>query len=122
VYPVQQGAAGVGHLFQMIETHGILVTDPFERHTGYVRPQNLMIQLKHSQTRVAMPWSCAIRSRPRCVSYLTELPVKGYPETMTGSNVKTISGSSSSNPAFAMKNLLISSKMPDHTIRLPGPA
>jgi hypothetical protein len=67
----------------VIQAHGILVADPFERHTGNVRPQNLMIQLKHSQTRVAMPWPCAMRNRPRCVIYLTELTGKRHPETMT---------------------------------------
>jgi hypothetical protein len=61
-----------------------------------------------------------MRSRPRCVSYLTELPAKGYPETMTGSDVKPISRPGPANPAYTMKNLPTSSKMPDYTIRLPG--
>ena len=33
----------------MIEAHSILVTDPFERHTRDIRPQDLLIQLQHAQ-------------------------------------------------------------------------
>ena len=47
VYPVQQGATGIGNLLQMVEAHRVLVADPLERHTRNVCPQNLMTQIHH---------------------------------------------------------------------------
>jgi hypothetical protein len=40
---VQQGAAGIGHLFEMVEAHSVLVADPFKRHTGDIGSQYLVM-------------------------------------------------------------------------------
>jgi len=45
-HPVEQTAAGIGYLLEVIETYRILVTHPLERHTGDIRPQYLMIHFQ----------------------------------------------------------------------------
>jgi hypothetical protein len=47
VHTIQQAATTVGHLIKVIQTHRVLVIDPFQWHSGRISTQDLLMQVVH---------------------------------------------------------------------------
>ena len=66
VYPVQQAAAGIGHLPKVIKPYRILVMQPFQWHSGSVRAQNLLRQIVHNCPRKSFAVAIYRRYAGKC--------------------------------------------------------
>ncbi len=69
---VQQAPAAIGHLLEVVETHGTLVADPLQWHTRDVGAQYVMLKAEHDDNPLSAPGGLFIQARLR--QFIPQMP------------------------------------------------